>query len=194
MGCKWGWLWKPFYGVQTHTPYYPSHCLSISMSPFMFPNFCHCMFCHLFCAGKTMPVLFYSSIITNIVCLGLEQLAFHWRRTLWISVSSQLPSCNAARGSSAELFFVGPTKVKACKSFLFPEGSLKVEIKNIWLCRGCRTMPSQKTRKIYSLVQVTFSRQCSNIIIFGITRLRLSLEWISIQFFLILDSVYSCYL
>ena len=37
--------------------------------------------------------------------------------------------CSTARRSSNGLFLVGPTKVKACKSFLFNEGSLKVENK-----------------------------------------------------------------
>ena len=32
-------------------------------------------------------------------------------------------------GSSSGLFIVGTTKVKACKSYLFSEGSLKVENK-----------------------------------------------------------------
>ena len=42
---------------------------------------------------------------------------------------SQLSRCSTARGSSTGLSQVGPTKVKACKSFLFTESSLKVENK-----------------------------------------------------------------
>ena len=38
---------------------------------------------------------------------------------------------STARGSSTRLSLVGPTKVKACKFFLFTEGSLKVENKII---------------------------------------------------------------
>ena len=41
-------------------------------------------------------------------------------------IHSQLLRCNTARGSSTGLSLVGPTKVKAVKSFLFTEGSLKV--------------------------------------------------------------------
>ena len=37
--------------------------------------------------------------------------------------------CSAARGSRTGFSLVGPTKVKACKSFLFTESSLKVENK-----------------------------------------------------------------
>ena len=42
-------------------------------------------------------------------------------------INSQLLRCSTARGSNTRLFLVGLTKVKACKSFLFTEGSLKVE-------------------------------------------------------------------
>ena len=34
---------------------------------------------------------------------------------------------STARGSNTGLFLVGPTKVKACKSFLITVGSLKYE-------------------------------------------------------------------
>ena len=44
-------------------------------------------------------------------------------------IYSQLSRCSTARGSSTGLSLVGPTIVKACKSFLFTEGSLKVENK-----------------------------------------------------------------
>ena len=37
--------------------------------------------------------------------------------------------CSTARGSSTGLTLVGPTKIKAGKSFLFIEGFLKVENK-----------------------------------------------------------------
>ena len=42
-------------------------------------------------------------------------------------IHSRLRRCSTARVSSTELFLVGPTKVKAPKSFLFTEGSIKVE-------------------------------------------------------------------
>ena len=42
---------------------------------------------------------------------------------------SQLSRCSTARGSSPRLSLVGPTKVKPWKSFLFTEGSAKVENK-----------------------------------------------------------------
>ena len=41
--------------------------------------------------------------------------------------------CSAAKGSCTGLSLVGPTEVKAHKSFLLTGGSLKIEIKNIWL-------------------------------------------------------------
>ena len=40
---------------------------------------------------------------------------------------SQLSRCSTAKGSKTGLSLVGPTKVKARKSFLFNEGFLKVE-------------------------------------------------------------------
>ena len=40
-----------------------------------------------------------------------------------------LPRCGTARGSSSELSLGGAIKLKPCKSFLFTEGSLKVENK-----------------------------------------------------------------
>ena len=42
-------------------------------------------------------------------------------------MNSWLSRCSTARGSSSGLSLGGPTKVKASKSFLFTEGSLKVE-------------------------------------------------------------------
>ena len=44
-------------------------------------------------------------------------------------MNSWLSRCSTARGSSSGLSLGGPTKVKASKSFLFTEGSLKVEDK-----------------------------------------------------------------
>ena len=44
---------------------------------------------------------------------------------------SRLSRCSTARGSNTGLSLVGPTKVKACKSFPFTEGYLKVE-KNLF--------------------------------------------------------------
>ena len=40
----------------------------------------------------------------------------------------RLSRCSAARRSGSGLYLGGPTKVNARKSFLFAEGSLKVEI------------------------------------------------------------------
>ena len=45
-------------------------------------------------------------------------------------IHSQLSKCCTARVSNAGLYRIGPTKVKASKSFLFTEGSLEVKIKN----------------------------------------------------------------
>ena len=42
-------------------------------------------------------------------------------------IYSRLLRCNSARGSGSGLSLGGPTKAKACKSFLFTEFSLKVE-------------------------------------------------------------------
>ena len=44
-------------------------------------------------------------------------------------IYSQLSRCSTASGSSTGLSLVGPTMVKASKTFLFTEGSLKVENK-----------------------------------------------------------------
>ena len=46
-----------------------------------------------------------------------------------IEIYSQLSRCITARGSISGLSLGGPTKVKARESFLFTEGSLKVENK-----------------------------------------------------------------
>ena len=51
--------------------------------------------------------------------------------TFLIEIHSRLLRCSTARGSNTGLFQVGPTKVKARKSFLLIEGSLKVEHKYI---------------------------------------------------------------
>ena len=46
-----------------------------------------------------------------------------------VIIFSQLSRCSKARGSSSGFSLGGSTKVKACKSFLFTQGSLKVENK-----------------------------------------------------------------
>ena len=46
--------------------------------------------------------------------------------------NSRLSRCSTAWGSSFGLSLGGPTKVKVCKSFLFTEGSLKVQNKNAY--------------------------------------------------------------
>ena len=43
---------------------------------------------------------------------------------------SLLSRCSSARGLISGLSLGGPTKVEACKSFLFTEGSLKVKNKD----------------------------------------------------------------
>ena len=49
---------------------------------------------------------------------------------MWASVTCCLLSwCSTTCGSNSRLYFIGSTKVKAGKSFLFTEGSLKVENK-----------------------------------------------------------------
>ena len=40
-------------------------------------------------------------------------------------IHNQLSRCSTARGSSSRLSLGDPTKVKAVKSFIFPEGSPK---------------------------------------------------------------------
>ena len=47
----------------------------------------------------------------------------------YLGIYSLLSGCSTARGSSAGLSLVGPTKVNSCKSFLFTQGSLKIENK-----------------------------------------------------------------
>ena len=52
-------------------------------------------------------------------------------------IYSQLSRCRTSRGSSTGLFYVGPTKVKAYKSFLFTEGSHKqrsLSCRAEWVC------------------------------------------------------------
>ena len=46
-----------------------------------------------------------------------------------MQIHSQLLWCSTARGSNTGLFLVGLNKVKARKSFLFTEESIKVENK-----------------------------------------------------------------
>ena len=48
---------------------------------------------------------------------------FQLKNMLKDNTNSWLLRCSTARGSSTGLFLVGPTKVNACKSFLFTEGS-----------------------------------------------------------------------
>ena len=48
-----------------------------------------------------------------------------------INIHSWLLRCSTARGSGSGLFLGGPTKVKTRWSFLFTEGSLKVENQEI---------------------------------------------------------------
>ena len=50
-----------------------------------------------------------------------------------LNIYSRLSRCNTARGSSLVLTLSGPAKVKARKSFLFTEGSLKLKIKKTFL-------------------------------------------------------------
>ena len=47
----------------------------------------------------------------------------------WKKIYSQLSRCSTARGSSTGLVCVGPTEVKASKSFLFTDIPIKVENK-----------------------------------------------------------------
>ena len=50
-------------------------------------------------------------------------------KLLLLFIYSQLSRCNTARGSISRLSLKGPTMIKACKYFLFTEGSLKTENK-----------------------------------------------------------------
>ena len=52
---------------------------------------------------------------------------------LKLEINSWLSRCSTPRGPNTGLFHIGPTKVKAHKSFLFIEGSDKV-----FLCYGIR--------------------------------------------------------
>ena len=52
--------------------------------------------------------------------------------TFW-PIYIRLSRCGTARGSSTGFSLVGPAKVKACKSFLFTEGTPKVENKEHFL-------------------------------------------------------------
>ena len=58
------------------------------------------------------------------LCLLLSQASLEYSDKY-----SRLWRCSTAKGSSTRLSLVGLTKVQACKSFLFTEGSLKVEDK-----------------------------------------------------------------
>ena len=60
---------------------------------------------------------------------GKQKTKPGWTISEQVIKISRLSKCSTARGSSTELSLVGPTKAKACKSFLFTECSLKVENK-----------------------------------------------------------------
>ena len=62
------------------------------------------------------------SFLTNR-CIHVQVTNRHFQKTLGHIIDSRLSRCSRARRSSTGLFYVGPTKVKACKSFLFTEGS-----------------------------------------------------------------------
>ncbi len=59
----------------------------------------------------------------------LPQVRYVPTPTKKVIIYSWLSRCSTARGSSTRLSLVGTTKVKACKSFLFTEGSPEVENK-----------------------------------------------------------------
>ena len=71
--------------------------------------------------------------------------------TIWIHpdvTHKLLARLSTARGSITELVPVGPTKVKACKSVLFTEGTPEVEIKN-------KAIFALVTKNYFSLVMKT---------------------------------------
>ena len=55
-------------------------------------------------------------------------------------VNGRLSRCSTARGSSVGFSPVNPTKVEACKSFLFTESFLVCKIKNTWLIFNANPM------------------------------------------------------
>ena len=62
-----------------------------------------------------------------IQILRNQLIAFTILEDLIWQIYGHLSRCSTARGSSSGFSLVGPTKVKARKSFLFTEGFLKVE-------------------------------------------------------------------
>ena len=59
-------------------------------------------------------------------------------------MNSRLSRCSTASGSGSRISLEGFTKVKAHKSFLFTEGSLKVEIKHTCLILLSHSMNDEK--------------------------------------------------
>ena len=60
---------------------------------------------------------------------GKQKTKPGWTISEQVIINSWLSKCSTAWGFKTGLSLVGPTKVKACKSFLFTDGSLKVENK-----------------------------------------------------------------
>ena len=60
---------------------------------------------------------------------GLEKDFLRFLSIAIFAIYNWLSRCSTARGSSTVLSLVSLTLVKACKSFLFTEGTLKVENK-----------------------------------------------------------------
>ena len=79
---------------------------------------------------KKQDIAFHSR--AHLKTGNLDWSSFTWHfflaYTIWY-INSQLSRCSTARGSSSGLSLGGPSKVKARKSFLFPEGFLGVENK-----------------------------------------------------------------
>ena len=50
-----------------------------------------------------------------------------------------------------KLMTVGPTKVKACKSFLFTEGTHEIKIKNTWLMKLTHFILSRFSWLLYAV-------------------------------------------
>ena len=87
---------------------------------------------HFSCAsvrGFMINVTFFYSIsqLNFLYNADLSNLFSRWQNL--DKIQSWLLRCSTARGSISGLFLGGPTKFKACKSFIFTEGSLKVENK-----------------------------------------------------------------
>ena len=82
----------------------------------------------------------FALLANSELCSDLDvvniNLLLKQSRLIFVSVThsySQLSKLITARVSSTGLVMTGPTKVKACKSVLFTEGTPKVEIKNTCL-------------------------------------------------------------